>query len=136
MTVALDRRAFLFAGAVAGGGLWVGLDRAAADTMPNRSMNPWVTITPDNRIIITSSNPEIGQGIKTSIPMLVAEELDVDWTQVEIVQALADAKVYGRQVAGGSMAMTLQYEALRRVGAGARAMLVAAAAAAWGVPAA
>lgn len=136
MTVALDRRAFLFAGAVAGGGLWVGLDRAAADTVPNRSMNPWVTITPDNRIIITSSNPEIGQGIKTSIPMLVAEELDVDWAQVEIVQALADAKVYGRQVAGGSMATTLQYEALRRVGAGARAMLVAAAAAAWGVPAA
>ena len=136
MTLDLDRRTFLFAGAAAGGGLWVGLDGAAADTVPNLSINPWVKITADNRIIITSHNPEIGQGIKTSIPMLVAEELDVDWAQVEIVQALADASIYGRQVAGGSMATTLQYDALRRVGAGARAMLVAAAAAAWGVPAA
>ena len=136
MTLDLDRRTFLFAGAAAGGGLWVGLDGAAADTVPNLSINPWVKITVDNRIIITSHNPEIGQGIKTSIPMLVAEELDVDWAQVEIVQALADASIYGRQVAGGSMATTLQYDALRRVGAGARAMLVAAAAAAWGVPAA
>ena len=136
MTLDLDRRTFLFAGAAAGGGLWVGLDGAAADTVPNFSINPWVKITVDNRIIITSHNPEIGQGIKTSIPMLVAEELDVDWVQVEIVQALADASIYGRQVAGGSMATTLQYDALRRVGAGARAMLVAAAAAAWGVPAA
>lgn len=136
MTLDLDRRTFLFAGAAAGGGLWVGLDGAAADTVPNLSINPWVKITADNRIIITSHNPEIGQGIKTSIPMLVAEELDVDWVQVEIVQALADASIYGRQVAGGSMATTLQYDALRRVGAGARAMLVAAAAAAWGVPAA
>jgi isoquinoline 1-oxidoreductase beta subunit len=136
MTIGLDRRAFLFAGAAAGGGLWVGLDEAVADTLPNLSMNPWVKITTDNRIIITSHNPEIGQGIKTSIPMLVAEELDVDWAQVEIVQALADASVYGRQVAGGSMATTLQYDTLRRVGAGARAMLVTATAAAWGVPAA
>ena len=136
MTLDLDRRTVLFAGAAAGGGLWVGLDGAAADTVPNLSINPWVKITVDNRIIITSHNPEIGQGIKTSIPMLVAEELDVDWAQVEIVQALADASIYGRQVAGGSMATTLQYDALRRVGAGARAMLVAAAAAAWGVPAA
>lgn len=134
MTMGLDRRSFLFAGVAAGGGLWVGLDEAVADSLPNLSMNPWVTITTDNRIIITSHNPEIGQGIKTSIPMLVAEELDVDWDQVEIVQALADASVYGRQVAGGSMATTLQYDALRRVGAGARAMLIAAAAVAWGVP--
>ncbi len=135
MTITLDRRALLFAGAVTGGGLWVGLDRAAAETAPSGAMNPWVTITADNRIIITAHNPEIGQGIKTSIPMLVAEELDVEWTQVEIVQALANAAVYGRQVAGGSMATTLQYDALRRVGAGARAMLIDAAAVAWGVPA-
>ena len=135
MTITLDRRALLFAGAVAGGGLWVGLDSAAAETAPSGAMNPWVTITANNRIIITAHNPEIGQGIKTSIPMLVAEELDVDWTQVEIVQALANAAVYGRQVAGGSMATTLQYDALRRIGAGARAMLINAAAVAWGVPA-
>ena len=66
--------------------------------------------------------------------MLIAEELDADWAQVDIVQALADTAVFGRQVAGGSMATTLQYDAMRRVGAGARAMLVQAAAAGWGVP--
>lgn len=133
----LDRRGFLIAGAVAGGGLWVGWSPAeATQTGPDQPMNPWVKILPgSDRVIITAHNPEIGQGIKTSIPMLIAEELDVAWTQVDIVQALADSKIYGRQVAGGSMATTLQYEAMRRVGAGARAMLVQAAAAEWGVPA-
>ncbi|MFZ4689510.1 MAG: molybdopterin cofactor-binding domain-containing protein [Polymorphobacter sp.] len=135
MTVALDRRGFLVAGAVAGGGLWVGWDAAGAAAL-DRPLNPWVTITPDNKVTITSHNPEIGQGIKTSIPMLIAEELDVDWRQVTISQALADNKTYGRQVAGGSMATTLQYDAMRRVGAGARALLVNAAATAWKVPAA
>jgi isoquinoline 1-oxidoreductase beta subunit len=100
-------------------------------------MNPWVAISDvSERVTITAHNPEIGQGIKTSIPMLIAEELDVAWDQVDIVQALADSKTFGRQVAGGSMATTLQYEAMRRVGAGARAMLIQAAAGAWGVPAA
>ncbi|MBC7519954.1 MAG: xanthine dehydrogenase family protein molybdopterin-binding subunit [Sandarakinorhabdus sp.] len=137
MTTALDRRSFLVAGAAAGGGLWVGWGPAgAAMTAPGQTMNPWVTIAPGtDKVIITAHNPEIGQGIKTSIPMLIAEELDVDWRKVEIVQALANSKVYGRQVAGGSMATTLQYDAMRRVGAGARAMLVQAAATAWGVPA-
>ena len=134
---ALSRRGFLVAGAVAGGGFWLGLaaDAEAAASAP-AALNHWVRIAPDNAITIVSQNPEIGQGIKTSIPMLVAEELDVDWSQVTIEQALADAKTYGRQVAGGSMATTLQYDSMRRVGAGARAMLVAAAAAGWGVDAA
>jgi isoquinoline 1-oxidoreductase beta subunit len=135
MTMALTRRGVIVAGLAAGGGLWVGWNPAGAAS-DTRTLNPWVTISGDsNRVAITAQNPEIGQGIKTSIPMLIAEELDVDWRQVDIVQALADAKVYGRQVAGGSMATTLQYDAMRRVGAGARAMLVTAAAAEWGVPA-
>jgi isoquinoline 1-oxidoreductase beta subunit len=135
MTMALTRRGVIVAGLAAGGGLWVGWNPAGAAS-DTRTLNPWVTISGDsNRVAITAQNPEIGQGIKTSIPMLIAEELDVDWRQVDIVQALADAKIYGRQVAGGSMATTLQYDAMRRVGAGARAMLVAAAAAEWGVPA-
>lgn len=134
----IDRRGFLVAGVAAGGGLWVGWNPAdAADQISGRAMNPWVAISDvGDRVTITAHNPEIGQGIKTSIPMLIAEELDVAWSQVDIVQALADSKTFGRQVAGGSMATTLQYDAMRRVGAGARAMLVQAAAAAWAVPAA
>jgi isoquinoline 1-oxidoreductase beta subunit len=137
MSIALTRRSVLVAGVAAGGGLWVGWSPAGAGAADNARLNPFVAIAPDSdRITITAQNPEIGQGIKTSIPMLIAEELDVEWGKVDVVQALADAKVYGRQVAGGSMATTLQYDAMRRVGAGARAMLIAAAAAEWGVPAA
>lgn len=138
MTVLLDRRGFLAAGA-AGGGLLLGWDAAGAlTTAPATAgapLNAWVSISPANDITIAAHNPEIGQGTRTSIPMLIAEELDVDWGQVKVAPTRADAKTFGRQVAGGSMATTLQYEPMRRVGAGARAMLVAAAAAAWGVPA-
>jgi isoquinoline 1-oxidoreductase beta subunit len=129
----ISRRGLLVAGAVAGGGLWLGFGPATAKTGDVTALNAWVRIASDGVVTIISHNPEIGQGIKTSIPMLVAEELDVDWSQVRIEQALADSKIYGRQVAGGSMATTLQYDALRRVGAAARAMLLAAAANKWGV---
>ncbi len=133
-----SRRSVLTAGAIAGGGLWIGLSPVNAGTEPASAaaLNAFIRIAPDGIVTIIAQNPEIGQGVRTSIPMLIAEELDVDWGQVRIEPALADAKTYGRQVAGGSMATTLQYEPMRRVGAGARAMLVAAAAAGWGVPAA
>lgn len=136
MTVQISRRNFLFASAAVGGGLYLGLGPQAASAAEAGQLNAWVVITPENRIRIMASNPEVGQGIRTSLPMVIAEELDADWAAVEIVPTIADAKLYGRQVAGGSMAMTTQYEAMRRVGAAARAMIVEAAAAAWGVPAA
>lgn len=138
MTVQLNRRSLLTVIAAAGGGLTLGFGpvaRAFAAGATDAKLNTYVTVHADGSVTIMAQNPEIGQGVKTSIPQLVAEELDVDWSAVTVEQALADTAVYGRQVAGGSMATTLQYDPLRRMGATARAMLVSAAAARWGVPA-
>ncbi len=94
----------------------------------------YVQIDPDDRVLIWSAQPEMGEGTKTSLPMLVAEELDADWTKVRIDDAPLDRK-YGGQGVGGSDAIRSDWDALRRVGATARACLVAAAAAEWNVPA-
>jgi isoquinoline 1-oxidoreductase beta subunit len=107
--------------------------KAEAQGMAGKPLNVFVRVAPDNVVTIASKNPEVGQGIKTMLPMLIAEELDVDWSQVRIEQALNDPKLYGRQFAGGSMATPLHWDQLRQVGAAARAMLVAAAAQGWGV---
>jgi isoquinoline 1-oxidoreductase beta subunit len=134
-----SRRAFLKASAVAGGGLLltVALPRLsqAAGEGAGATLNAYVRVTPDNTITITSKEPEIGQGIMTSLPMVVAEELDADWKQVRIEQALADSSIYGRQVAGGSMATPLEWDPMRKMGAAARVMLIAAAAKRWSVAA-
>ncbi|MCE2392801.1 MAG: xanthine dehydrogenase family protein molybdopterin-binding subunit [Proteobacteria bacterium] len=86
-------------------------------------------------IVIYAPNPEVGQGVKTSLPMLVAEELDAAWTDVRVEQSPIDAERYGRQFAGGSRSIPDRWEGLRQAGASARAMLIAAAAKRWGVPA-
>lgn len=130
------RRFVLQSGAAVGGGLLLSFtmsseSRAAGDT----KINAYVRIAPDGKVTIASKVPEVGQGIKTALPMLIAEELDVDWSAVTVEQAIADTKIYGRQVAGGSMATTLEYDGLRRVGATVRALLIAAAATRWNVPA-
>ena len=140
-----SRRGFLKVSAAVGGGLLLHATfpplarAAAASSSPDESASPinaYVRIAPDGIVTITSKNPEIGQGIKTMLPMLIAEELDVDWANVRIEQAMLDPAKYGRQFAGGSMATPLNWEPMRRVGAAGRQMLVAAAAETWGVPAA
>jgi len=136
---AASRRKFLKASAAAGGGLLLTLTLPqlpkAAETGTGTVLNIYVRIAPDNTITIISKEPEIGQGIKTSLPMVVADELDADWNQVRIEQALADSTIYGRQVAGGSMATPLEWDPMRKMGAAARQMLVTAAAKRWNVAA-
>ena len=136
-----SRRDFLKVSAAAGGGLLLTfalpsiLKAAAMGAVEGGGsmLNAYVRIAPNNIVTIMSKNPEIGQGIKTMLPMLIAEELDVDWKQVRIEQALADAAIYKRQVAGGSMATPLEWDPMRKVGAAGRQMLLTAAARRWKV---
>ena len=135
MSLEASRRAFLQASAIGGGMLLMfGIGDAAAEVAP--VLNAYVRIGPDGIVTIKAPNPEIGQGVKTMLPMLIAEELDVDWKSVRVEQADSNPALYGRQFAGGSTATPLHYEPLRRVGAAARQMLIAAAASQWGVSAA
>src|ERR1019366_6528668 len=107
-----SRRDFLKVSAAAGGGLLLSfalpsLSKAAAMGQAEagaKVLNAYVRVAADNTVTIMSKNPEIGQGIKTMLPMLIAEELDVDWKQVRTEQANLDPAQYGRQFAGGSMA--------------------------------
>ena len=136
----IDRRDFLRVSAVAGGGMLLraympSAALALADAPADFELNVFIRITPDNLVTIISKNPEIGQGIKTSLPMLVAEELDVDWAAVTVEQAPLDTERFTGQSAGGSNATPANYDALRRAGAAGRQMLLAAAATSWGVPA-
>lgn len=140
---AVDRRAFIKVSALAGGGLLVGtylrlgptaafaesVAASAADFEPNA----FIRITPAGAISIVAPNSEMGQGIKTGLPMIVAEELDVPWEQVTIVQGDLNP-AYGRQFSVGSMSTPSNFAALRHAGATARAMLLQAAADTWGVP--
>jgi isoquinoline 1-oxidoreductase beta subunit len=135
----LDRRAFLKVSALAGGGLMIGLTAPRVLTQGQGSQmslapSTYITIHPNNTFTIIAKNPETGQGIKTALPMIIAEELDVDWTQVTVQQADLDPK-YGRQVEGGSRAIPTDYHNMRVVGAGGRLLMLAAAAAEWNVPA-
>jgi isoquinoline 1-oxidoreductase subunit beta len=144
---AVSRRAFLTVSAAAGGGMLLALSLAedadaaisssgsVAEAHPNETaINAYVTISSDNTITIMSKVPEIGQGIKTSLPMVIADELDADWNTVHVVQAPLDPKLYGAQFAGGSFSTPMNWDALRRAGAAARAMLITAAALKWRIP--
>jgi isoquinoline 1-oxidoreductase beta subunit len=142
-TLSVDRRNFLRVSALAGGGLligtqfdWMGPASAAgAERLADFVPNAYIRMTPDGLVTIIAKNPEIGQGVKTMLPMIIADELDVEWKNVRIEQASLDTENFQGQYAGGSTATPSNWMTMRRVGAAGRAMLVSAAAATWGVPA-
>ena len=142
---AISRRAFLRVSSLAGGGILLGLHAvsASAEALVSSGAsgaaetfapNAFIRITSTGAVTIVSKNPEGGQGIKTSLPMLIAEELDVDWKDVTVEQAVGDRARYGFQFLGGSSGTPANWDEMRRVGAAGRHMLIAAAAQTWGVP--
>src|SRR3954454_8128927 len=143
-TKPVSRREFLRASSIVGGGLLLAgyIDLAHATpafaeawgASPDFAPNAFIRMTPDGVVTIVAKNPEIGQGMKTMLPMLIAEELDVDWKNVRTEQAPFDPTKYQSQGAGGSTATPTNWEPQRRVGAAARAMIVAAAAQTMNVP--
>src|SRR2546423_233970 len=138
----LSRREFLETTGFVGAGLVIGFrlpagGRFAAAPAAPFAPNAWLRISPDNSVLIVVDRSEMGQGVATALPMLVAEELDADWTKVKIDSAPADKSytnpLFGFQGTGGSTSVRAGYTPLRKAGAAAREMLVAAAAQTWGV---
>ena len=138
-TIVPTRRTLLKTGLAGGGGLFLswglGVDGALAQTASAMELNAYVRIAPNGTITIMGKNPECGQGIKTMLPMVIAEELEADWSKVRIDQAMSEPAKYGVQVAGGSTSTPTNYDPLRRVGAAGKQMLIEAAALTWKVPA-
>ncbi|WP_299551155.1 molybdopterin cofactor-binding domain-containing protein [Seonamhaeicola sp.] len=144
--IAFSRRSFLKTSALASGGMLIGFNLFNAckqdvkmpidlSQLNYNDFNAFIKISEEGKVTIFAPNPEIGQGVKTSMPMLIAEELDVLWDDVYVVQAPLDTENYTRQLAGGSQSLRQGWEPLRQTGATAKQMLVNAAAARWGIEA-
>ena len=137
-TTLIDRRSFLRATAVGGGAMMLALylDPAFGQGPPAPAVTllpaSFLRIAPDGTVTIMAKNPEVGQGIKVMLPMLIAEELDADWKSVKIEQADVDFAKYGPQIAGGSTATPTNWVPMRQMGAAGRQMLISAAAQTWG----
>jgi len=138
----IDRRSFLKVSAAGAGGVLIGLYVEPDLSAQGRGGPPpppptpltYIKIAPDGTVTIMAKNPEVGQGIKTMLPMIIADELDVDWKSVKIEQTDFDDKKYAGQIAGGSTATPQNYTPMRQAGAAGRALLITAAAQTWGVP--
>ena len=130
----LSRREFVAAGIAAGAGLVVGfyLPHGGRGKHQTFSPNAYLRITPDNKITIVVARSEMGQGVRTALPMILAEELEADWKHIEIEQAGAST-LYGDQTTGGSASVRTTWDPMRKAGAAAREMLISAAALTWGV---
>jgi len=141
----LDRRAFLVSAAAAGGALTLGFDiqfgpPAARASAMAREITAWIVIAPDDSIVIRVAKSEMGQGASTALPMLVAEELECDWSKVKAEFVAPDEnrrrdRVWGNMSTGASRSISASQNDLRQAGATAREMLITAAAARWNVPA-
>src|SRR5262245_61351054 len=138
--VLVDRREFLKIIPAAGAGLILGVNLPLASEAPGPEKgqttglapNAFLAIDTRGNVTIWASKSEMGQGVRTSLPMIVAEELDADWSKVRVEQAWAETR-FGDQDTGGSSSVRTKYEPMRQAGAVARAMLVAAAARTWNV---
>ena len=141
-----SRRNFLKTSVLAGGGMLIGFNFLSAckpeaivpvdiSKLNFNDFNAFIKISEEGYVTIFSPNPEIGQGVKTSMPMIIAEELDVSWDKVSVSQGQYDPVNYQRQVAGGSQSIRFGWDALRQTGATTKQMLVNAASAKWGVEA-
>ncbi len=138
----VDRRSFLKVTATSAGGVMIGLymepdvkaQGRGGPPPPPPDPHTYVKIAADGTITIVAKNPEVGQGVKTMLPMIIADEMDADWKQVKIEQADFDDKKYAGQIAGGSTATPTNWTPMRQAGAAARAMLITAAAQTWNVP--
>ena len=140
-----SRRAFLRSSALAGGGLMISFSALAKFSVADRLGNAdapdqwyeltgYIKITPDNVVKIYNPNPEFGQNVMTSLPMIVAEELDIDWDKVIVEMGPHDNVKLGPQFTGGSNSVRMYWKPLREAGAAARNMLMQAAAQSWNVP--
>src|ERR1700746_948113 len=131
----LSRREFVGAGIAAGAGLVIGfyLPHGNRSRKQGFSPNAYLRITPDNKVTIVVARSEMGQGVRTALPMILAEELEADWKQIEIEQAGAST-LYGVQDTGGSASVRTTWDPMRKAGAAAREVLISAAALTWGVP--
>jgi isoquinoline 1-oxidoreductase beta subunit len=135
----MDRRGFLLLAAASGGSFVMGLRHAGAaatahDSTSGTELHPLIRIGPGDHVTLFAKNPDTGQGVRTSLPMVLAEELEVDWEAVEVLQAPLDDRLED-QFAGGSLSLLLGFRPLSEAGAAARMMLVAAAAQRWQVDA-
>ena len=143
----MGRRAFIKNTSLAGGGLVLGFsifnackpkdsNEVAVREMPDEwfEINSYLKIGDNGLVTIMAPNPEFGQGVITSMPMIVADELDVDWEDVLVEQANFDQEAYGWQFTGGSQGIRRRWEGLRIAGASAKQMLKQAAAQTWAVP--
>lgn len=144
ISTTFSRRSFLRTSSLAGGGMLIGFNLFTAckdnvqmpkdiATLNYNDFNAFIKISNEGMVTLFSPNPEIGQGVKTSMPMLIAEELDVPWENVNVIQGVLDTKNYQRQVAGGSQSIRFGWKPLRETGALAKQMLLNAAAARWGI---
>jgi CO/xanthine dehydrogenase Mo-binding subunit len=131
----VSRRTFVATGVAAGAGLVIGfyLPHGSGSQKDSFSPSAYLRITPDNKITIVVARSEMGQGVRTALPMILAEELEADWKQIEIEQAGAST-LFGDQTTGGSASIRTTWDPMRKAGAAAREMLISAAALTWGVP--